>query len=64
MLIQSKNRFELKFNIEEALENPILDKIAHFNSVNRKNKKRDKSKKEDLSRSVDPIAQFSKQNIN
>ena len=32
--------------------NPILDKIAQFNRVNRKNKKRDKSKKEDLSRSV------------
>ena len=32
--------------------NPILHKIAHFNRVNRKNKKRDKSKKEDLSRCV------------
>ena len=32
--------------------NPILDKIAQFNRVNRKNKKRDKSKKEDLSRCV------------
>jgi hypothetical protein len=29
-----------------------LQKITQFNSVNRKNKKRDKSKKEDLSRSV------------
>ena len=32
--------------------NLILQKIAHFNRVNRKNKKRDKSKKEDLSRVV------------
>ena len=32
--------------------NPILQKIVHFNRVNRKNKKRDKSKKEDLSRCV------------
>jgi hypothetical protein len=29
-----------------------LQKIAHFNKVNRKNKKRDKPKKEDLSRVV------------
>ena len=32
--------------------NPILDKIVRFNRVNRKNKKRDKSKIEDLSRVV------------
>ena len=30
----------------------LLHKIARFNSVNKKNKKRDKSKKEDLSRCV------------
>jgi hypothetical protein len=39
--------------------NPILHKIAHFNRVNRKNKKRDKSKKEDLSRCVHNVLQLS-----
>ena len=43
--------------------NPILQKIVHFNRVNRKNKKRDKSKKEDLSRCVHPIELFSKQTL-
>ena len=32
--------------------NPILHKIAHFNRVNKENKKRDKSQKQDLSRCV------------
>ena len=44
-------QFENK-KVRTADINPILQKIAHFNSVNRKNKKRDKSKKEDLSRVV------------
>jgi len=39
--------------------NSILHKIAHFNRVNRKNKKRDKSKKEDLSRCVHNVLQLS-----
>ncbi len=44
-------KFENK-KVRTADINPILDKIAQFNRVNRKNKKRDKSKKEDLSRCV------------
>ncbi len=44
-------QFENK-KVRTADINPILDKIARFNSVNRRNKKRDKSKKEDLSRCV------------
>ena len=44
-------KFENK-KVRTADINPILDKIAHFNSVNRKNKKRNKSKKEDISRVV------------
>ena len=32
--------------------NPILHKIAHFNRVNKENKKRDKSQKQDLSQCV------------
>jgi hypothetical protein len=44
-------QFENK-KVRTADINPILHKIAQFNSVNRKNKKRDKSKKEDLSRVV------------
>jgi len=55
-------KFENK-KVRTADINPILDKIAHFNSVNRKNKKRNKSKKEDLSRVVHPIELFSKQNL-
>jgi hypothetical protein len=53
-------QFENK-KVRTADIHPILDKIAHFNRVNQKNKKRDKSKKEDLSRCVHPIALFSKQ---
>ena len=41
-----------KNEVRTADINPILDKIAHFNRVNRKNKKRDKSQKNDLSRLV------------
>ena len=44
-------QFENK-KVRTADINPILHKIARFNSVNKKNKKRDKPKKEDLSRSV------------
>jgi hypothetical protein len=44
-------QFENK-KVRTADINPILDKIARFNRVNRRNKKRDKSKKEDLSRCV------------
>lgn len=44
--------------------NPILHKIAHFNRVNKENKKRDKSQKQDLSQCVVPIDLFSKQNLN
>jgi hypothetical protein len=49
--------------IKPLILTQFLDKIAHFNSVNRKNKKRDKSKKEDLSRVVHPIELFSKQSL-
>ncbi|MGB0280303.1 MAG: hypothetical protein ACPGAA_05900, partial [Flavobacteriaceae bacterium] len=55
-------QFENK-KVRTADINPILDKIARFNSVNRKNKKRDKSKKEDLSRVVHPIELFSKPSL-
>ena len=44
-------QFENK-KVRTADINPILHKITQFNRVNRKNKKRDKPKKEDLSRSV------------
>ena len=44
-------QFENK-KVRTADINPILQKISHFNSVNQKNKKRDKPKKEDLSRCV------------
>ena len=58
-IFPEKFQFENK-KVRTADINPILDKIAHFNRVNRKNKKRDKSKKEDLSRSVHLIDLFSK----
>ena len=50
-IFPKKFQFENK-KVRTADINPILHKIAQFNSVNRKNKKRDKSKKEDLSRVV------------
>ena len=50
-IFPKKFQFENK-KVRTADINPILHKIARFNSVNRKNKKRDKSKKEDLSRCV------------
>ena len=55
-------RFENK-KVRTADINPILQKIAHFNKVNRKNKKRDKPKKEDLSHVVHQVELFSKQNL-
>ena len=48
-MLPEKFQFQNK-KVRTADINPILQKIAHFNSVYRKNKKRDKSKKEDLSR--------------
>ena len=59
-MFTEKIQFQNK-KVQTADINPILHKIARFNSVNRKNKKRDKSKKEDLSRCVHPIDLFSKQ---
>ena len=50
-IFPEKFQFENK-KVRTADINPILHKIAHFNRVNKKNKKRDKSKKEDLSRCV------------
>jgi hypothetical protein len=61
-IFPEKFQFENK-KVRTADINPILHKIAQFNSVNRKNKKRDKSKKEDLSRVVHPIELFSKQSL-
>ena len=58
-IFPKKFQFENK-KVRTADINPILHKIAHFNRVYRKNKKRDKSKKEDLSRCVHPIELFSK----
>ena len=43
-LFPEKFQFDNK-KVRTADINPILHKIAHFNRVNRKNKKRDKSKK-------------------
>ena len=50
-------QFENK-KVRTADINPILHKITQFNRVNRKNKKRDKPKKEDLSHVVHPIELF------
>ena len=61
-IFPKKFQFENK-KVRTADINPILHKIAHFNRANRKNKKRDKSKKEDLSRYVHPIELFSKQTL-
>ena len=51
--------FSRKFSISKEKNrtvdiNPILHKMTHFDRVNRKNKKRDKSQKQDLSRCVAP----------
>ena len=62
-MFTEKIQFQNK-KVRTADINPILHKIARFNSVNRKNKKRDKSKKEDLSRCVLPIELFSNQSLN
>ena len=61
-IFPEKFQFQNK-KVRTADINPILDKIAHLNSVNQKNKKRDKSKKEDLSHMVHPIDLFSKQTL-
>ncbi|MDA9335698.1 hypothetical protein N9Q89_06070 [Flavobacteriaceae bacterium] len=50
-IFPEKFQFENK-KVRTADINPILHKIAQFNRVNRRNKKRDKSKKQDLSRCV------------
>ena len=50
-IFPKKFQFENK-KVRTADINPILHKIARFNRLNRKDKKRDKSKKEDLSRCV------------
>ena len=55
-------QFENK-KVRTAVINPILDKIVRFDRVNQKNKKRDKSKKEDLSRCAHSIALFLKQSL-
>jgi hypothetical protein len=55
-------QFENK-KVRTADINPILHKIAQFNRVNLKNKKRDKSKKEDLSHVVHQTELFSKQSL-
>ena len=51
MIFSENFQFENK-KVRTAEINPILDKIVRFKRVNRKNKKGDKPKKEDLSRSV------------
>ena len=53
-MFPEKFQFENK-KVRTADINPILHKIAQFNRANRKNKKRDKSKKEDLSRCVHKV---------
>ena len=58
-MFTEKIQFENK-KVRTVNINPILHKIARFNSVN---KKRDKPKKEDLSRVVHPIELFSKPSI-
>ena len=61
-MFTEKIQFQNK-KVRTADINPILHKIARFNSVNRKNKKGDKPKKEDLSRMVHPIELFSKPSL-
>ena len=61
-IFPKKIQFENK-KVRTADINPILHKIAQFNRVNLKNKKRDISKIEDLSPMVHPIALFSKQSL-
>jgi hypothetical protein len=51
-IFPEKFQFENK-KVRTADINPILHKIAQFNSVNQENKKRDKSQKQDLSWCVD-----------
>ena len=51
-IFPEKFQFQNK-KVRTADINPILHKIAHFTRVNKENKKRDKSQKQDLSRCVD-----------
>ena len=57
-----KFQFQNK-KVRTADINPILHKIAHFTRVNKENKKRDKSHKQDLSRCVDNSIEISNHNI-
>ena len=50
-IFPEKFQFQNK-KVRTADINPILHKIAHFTRVNKENKKRDKSQKQDLSRCV------------
>jgi hypothetical protein len=61
-IFPEKFQFQNK-KVRTADINPILHKIAQFNRVNRRNKKRDKSQKQDLSRCVHSIELFSKQTL-
>ena len=57
-IFPEKFQFQQK-KVRTADINPILHKIAQFNRVNKENKKRDKSKKQDLSRCVDNSIEIS-----
>jgi hypothetical protein len=57
-IFPEKFQFQNK-KVRTADINPILHKIAHFNRVNKENKKRDKSQKQDLSRCVDKSMEIS-----
>jgi hypothetical protein len=57
-IFPEKFQFQQK-KVRTADINPILHKIAHFNRVNRRNKKRDKSQKQDLSRCVEQTEKIS-----
>ena len=57
-IFPEKFQFQNK-KVRTADINPILHKIAHFNRVNKENKKRDKSQKQDLSRCVDNSIEIS-----
>jgi len=57
-IFPQKFQFQNK-KVRTADINPILHKIAHFTRVNKENKKRDKSQKQDLSRCVDNSLEIS-----
>ena len=56
-------KFKTSISAEKVLTdgsiNPILHKIVYFTRVNKENKKRDKSQKQDLSRCVDNSLEIS-----